>query len=73
MMLAAWEEGVGSVWVGNVNTPEIRQLLSVPAGRVILTVVPFGYPRAKLGAGKKNRKRLDEIVHAEQFGRRFEV
>src|SRR5690606_26295350 len=30
MMLAAWGEGIGSNWVGNVNTPQIRQLLKIP-------------------------------------------
>jgi nitroreductase len=68
MMLAAWGEGVGSNWVGNTNTPEIRTLLAVPEERMVLTVIPFGYPLAKVGEGKKNRKPLAEIVHYEQFG-----
>jgi nitroreductase len=68
MMLAAWGEGVGSVWVGNVDKAEIKALLAVPADRMILTIIPFGYPTAKLGAGKKARKPLEEIAHSEQFG-----
>jgi nitroreductase len=71
MMLAAWSNGVGSVWVGNVNTPELKELLAVPADRMILTIIPFGYPKAKLGAGKKQRKALGEIAHAERFGQPF--
>jgi nitroreductase len=71
MMLVAWEEGIGSCWVGNCNTPEIRGLLNVPDDRLVLTVVPFGYPAKKLGKGRKNRKPLSEIAHAETFGSRF--
>jgi nitroreductase len=71
MMLAAWEAGVGSNWVGNVNTPEIKSLLNVPADRMVLTVIPFGYPTKRLGAGKKNRKPLAEVVHTEQYGRPY--
>jgi nitroreductase len=71
MMLAAWEAGVGSNWVGNVNTPQLKELLAVPADRMILTIVPFGYPKAKLGAGKKQRKALAEIAHAERFGQPY--
>ncbi|HXF64562.1 MAG TPA: nitroreductase family protein [Caldilineaceae bacterium] len=71
MMLAAWDAGVGSVWVGNVNTPELRSLLNVPNGRMILTIIPFGYPVKKLGAGRKARKPLNEIAHQEQFGRPY--
>lgn len=67
MMLAAWGEGVGSNWVGNVNTAEIKQLLKVPADKMILTVIPFGYPTEEIGAGKKTRKPLGEVVHREQF------
>jgi nitroreductase len=68
MMLVAWGEGVGSVWVGNMNKPEIKELLAVPDDKMILTVIPFGYPTQKLGAGKKNRKALAEVAHAEKFG-----
>jgi nitroreductase len=68
MMLAAWEEGVGSNWVGNVNTPEVREMLTIPQGRMVLTIIPFGYPTRQLGAGRKERKPLAEVAHEEKFG-----
>jgi nitroreductase len=68
MMLVAWEAGVGSNWVGNVNTTEIKELLNVPQDRLLLTVVPFGYPDREVGMGLKDRKPLQEIAHAERFG-----
>lgn len=71
MMLAAWAEGVGSNVVTSGNTPEIKELLGVPRERMILMLIPFGYPAGKVGAGRKNRKRLDEIAHAERFGQPF--
>jgi len=71
MMLAAWDAGVGSNWVGNTNTPEIKALLNVPADKLVLTVIPFGYPKKKLGAGKKQRKPLAEVAHLEQFGQTY--
>ena len=71
MMLAAWDAGVGSVWVGNVNTPELRSLLNVPDNRMILTIIPFGYPVKKLGAGRKARKPLSEIAHLERYGQPY--
>jgi len=33
-----------------------------------LAVVPFGYPKRKLGKGKKKRKPLAEVASAERFG-----
>lgn len=72
MMLTAWEAGIGSNWVGNVNSEPIKQLLKVPADRTVLTVIPFGYPTKKLGAGIKDRKPLATIAHAEQFGQPYQ-
>jgi hypothetical protein len=40
----------------------------VPENQLLLTVIPFGYPTEKLGAGKKNRKPLSQVAHAEQLG-----
>jgi nitroreductase len=67
MMLAAWGEGIGSNWVGNVNHDAIKNLLGIPAERMVLTVIPFGYPDRKLGAGRKNRKPLSHVAHRERF------
>lgn len=71
MMLVAWEEGVGSNWVSNVDTPEIREMLAIPGDRRLLAIIPFGYPDRKLGKGQKTRKALSEIAHAEQFGQPY--
>jgi nitroreductase len=68
MMLVAWQAGVGSNWVGNVNTPEIKKLLNVPQDRMILTVIPFGYPAEEIGRGVKDRKPLSAVAHANQYG-----
>ena len=72
MMLVAWNEGVGSNWVGNVNTGEIKELLAVPPERMILNLIPFGYPVEDLGEGIKDRKPLAEVAHAERFGQPYE-
>ena len=71
MMLTAWEEGIGSNWVGNVNTEEIRNLLNVPQDRMVLNVIPFGYPSEDIGEGIKDRKPLNEVAHAEEYGQPF--
>lgn len=71
MMLVAWEEGVGSNWVANVNTDAVKELLQVPRERVVLTILPFGYPARKVGQGQKKRKPLAEVAHVEKFGRPY--
>lgn len=68
MMLVAWEAGVGSNWVGNVNTEPIKELLNIPQDRMVLNIIPFGYPTDELGKGVKDRKPLAEIANYERFG-----
>lgn len=72
MMLVAWELGIGSNWVGRVNTAEMKEALGVPQEKLLLTVMPLGYPQQELGKGIKDRKPLQEIVHGERFGRPYE-
>jgi nitroreductase len=72
MFLAAWEEGVGSNWVGFGGLEKVNALLGIPAKLDVLAVLPFGYPTEKIGRGKKDRKPLAAVAHRERFGRPFE-
>jgi len=72
MLLAAWGEGVGSNWVGFGGMEGVKDLLGIPAALDVLAVLPFGYPVAALGRGRKRRKPLAEIAHRERYGRPFE-
>jgi len=40
----------------------------LPDSYEVLAVVPFGYPKRKIGKGKKKRKPLAEAASAERFG-----
>jgi nitroreductase len=71
MVLAAWEEGVGSNWVGFGGFEEIKKLLGIPRELNMLALLPFGYPAQAAGKGKKKRKPLSEIAYRERFGQSF--
>jgi nitroreductase len=71
MMLTAWSEGVGSNWVGFANLEHLKEPLGIPAGHTVIAAVPFGYPVARIGRGKKNRRPLGEIASRERFGQPF--
>ena len=72
LMLAAWNEGLGSCWVGGIDRPKVKALLDIPDAAELITVVPFGYPNAAEKAHKKVRKRLDRLVYSERYGRAYE-
>ena len=68
MILVAWAEGVGSNWTGFGDLDEVGAKVALPDSHEVLAVVPFGYPKRKLGKGKKKRKPLAEMTSAGSFG-----
>lgn len=67
MILTAWSHGIGSNWVGFNNLKQVNRVLGIPEEIDILAIVPFGYPVASIGKGKKRRKPLGE-VHIANVG-----
>ena len=75
MELVAWEEGLGTCFVGLRLAGQNRQskeLLGIPESFDLVTVLPFGYRLVESQGrqGMKNRKSMDDIVHWEQYGER---
>ncbi len=72
MFLTAWADGLGSNWVGFGGLDALKPLLNIPADLDVFAVLPFGYPTADIGHGKKQRKPRAEVAHRERFGQPFE-
>ena len=73
MELVAWEEGMGTCFVGLRSSEQnnaVKEMLGIPDHLVLLTVLPFGYRRsANMGRlGRRNRKSLSEVAHDGRFG-----
>jgi nitroreductase len=68
MILVAWAEGVGSNWTGFGDIDGVAAQVGLPDKYEALAVVPFGYPKRKLGKGKKKRKPPAEVASVEHFG-----
>lgn len=69
LMMTAWSHGVGSNWTGFAGRLEkVREWAGLPENYDVAGVIPLGYPRRKLGKGKKNRKPLAEVASKERFG-----
>ena len=76
MELVAWEEGLGTCFVGIRQAEQnraIKELLSIPDSLVLLTVLPFGYRLDvdRGSQGRKNRKSLEQVAHSERFGQPY--
>jgi nitroreductase len=70
MMLAAWNEGIGSC-PAHINEAALAELLHIPADLHINRVIGFGYiDPEKAGpppAVARKRRPLDELVHEESW------
>ena len=78
MELVAWEEGLGTCFVGIRQAEQnqaIKDLLGIPDHLVLLTVLPFGYRlHANMGTrGRRDRKSLEQVAHVERFGEPYEA
>jgi nitroreductase len=71
MMLAAWNDGVGSCPNGLADPDEISRLLALGEGERVANIVSFGYPAREIDPERRtpeewiaaaDRKPLDEIV-----------
>lgn len=71
MVLTAWDEGVGSNWVGFGNLAWANAVLGIPPELTVMAIVPFGYPAVRLGRGKKQRNPFAEVVSSERYGQPF--
>lgn len=72
MVLTAWEQDIGSNWVGFYGLDGDRPILGIPDHLDVLAIIPFGYPLRAFGLGKKRRKPLGEIAHRERFDQPFD-
>jgi nitroreductase len=71
MILTAWADGIGSNWTGFGPLPAVEKLLGIPETHEALAVVPFGFPDAKLGVGRKKRKPMKKVASRERFDEPF--
>ncbi len=47
ILLAAWDKGIGSCWIGSVQREKLAQILNLPQNYSIEYVVALGYPAEK--------------------------
>lgn len=70
MMLAAWNEGIGSC-PAHINETKLGEILGIPEGLFINRVIGFGYIDPERSGPppmvKRTRLPLEELVHEERW------
>lgn len=65
IMLQAAELGLGTCWLGMVDSEKVKKILNIPEPYQVIAVSPLGYP-AEEGLPKK-RKLFDEVICFNEF------
>jgi nitroreductase len=65
LMLAAWDRGIGSCWVGSFNENAVREIIVLPGNVRPMAIIPLGYPASK--PKKPARKEIKEVVRREFY------
>jgi nitroreductase len=63
--LAAHALGLGTCWVGTMNRDKAKEILNIPKEKILLTVLPLGYPDEQSPA--RPRKPLKDLLHQEKY------
>lgn len=64
MMLEAWEQDLGSCWVGWFNSKEVADILNLPEHIQVTALLPIGYPADGSRPSSRHSKyrELEDIV-----------
>lgn len=65
MVLAAWESGIGSCYIGYFDEDYLKALLHIPADLKIVSCVTMGYPDETPDA--RPRKSIEDLVYWEKY------
>ena len=83
MILAAWEQGIGSCWLLSVERNNIRDVLKIPETHKVDSVLALGYPdeeplseimedsieywKDSTGRLHVPKRKLEDIIHFNKF------
>ncbi|MBR6514495.1 MAG: nitroreductase family protein [Clostridia bacterium] len=62
MMLEAWEQGIGSCWVGVFNADEVSKALGLPENIRVTALMPMGYADMEAGPRHSQFREREDIV-----------
>ncbi|MCF6459773.1 nitroreductase family protein [Clostridium sp. Cult3] len=65
MILEAYEQGLGTCWLGSYDEGKVKEVLDIPEGVRVVSITPLGYPDES--PSPRPRKELDEIVSYDRF------
>lgn len=69
LWLAATALGLGAVWINPAERKEMYEILKIPEGKHLLSILAIGWPAEE--PKKKKLKELNEITHLNYYGNKL--
>lgn len=66
MLLAAHALGLGTCWIGDIDTELLARLFTIPSGYEPVAIIALGYPAAGFEGKAPPRRPLEEVVQWEK-------
>lgn len=68
LCLEAWDQGLGTVWIGWFNEDKVRGALEIPDNIRVVAMTPLGYPATH--PDFPGRRPVEESIFHEKWGKR---
>lgn len=65
ILLAAWDLGLGTCWIGAFDEEDVKKILKIPKDIKPVAIIPVGYPENV--ENKPERKSLEKVLHKEKW------
>lgn len=65
MILEAYEQGLGTCWIGSFDETKVKEILGIPENVRVVAITPLGYPLEV--PVQRPRKSLEDIVCYELY------
>lgn len=65
MMLEAYDQGLGTCWLGAFDAGAVKEILGIPEAVKVVTMIPLGYHDGT--QPRRDRKPLEEIVRYNAY------
>lgn len=65
LVLEAWDQGLGTCWVGWIKEDDIRSILGIPENIRVVALTPLGYPAVL--PESPGRRPLDDVVRYDRW------
>lgn len=65
MILEAYEQGLGTCWLGRFDEEKVKEILGIPEDVRVVSITPLGYPDES--PSPRPRKAIDDIVCYDKY------